>query len=124
MSKKDSNDGTPIEFRVSENIDGRGARIPTPVNQPGWKYGDPSSRSKPSAYEWLFIGLTTILIAAFIFVVITTNSSVPQAWGLSLFCALFPTLWIVSATSRALYYSKEAKNNGNDKSSKKRKKKN
>ena len=124
MSKKDSKGGTPIKFRVSENIDGRGARIPAPVNQPGWKYGRSSSRSKPSVYEWLFIGLTTSSIATFIFVIITTNSNAPQAWVLSFILAIFPTLLIVSAVSRAFYSSKEAEKNGNNKSSKKRKKKN
>ncbi len=120
MSKRDNKGGTPIKFRVSENIDGRGARVSVPVNQPGWKYGSASVKSKPSISEWLVIGLVTIL---FIFLIITINLSDPNAWGVSLFCALFPTLWIISAVSRTIYYSKEAKNNGNNNSSKKRKKK-
>ncbi len=121
MSKRDGKDGTPIKFRVSEDIDGRGARISVPANQPGWKYGSASFRSKPGASEWLFIGLVTSLIAIFIYFVITTNSGASNAWILSLFCALFPALLIISAVSRTLYYSKEAKNSGSNKSSNKRK---
>jgi len=106
MSKRDNKGGMPINFRVSENIDGKGARVSTPVNQPGWKYRIAYIKSKPSTFEWLAIGLVTTL---FIFLVVAMSLSDPNSWIVSLFCALFPTLWIISAVSRTAYYSKEGK---------------
>jgi hypothetical protein len=104
MAKKDNNRGGPIEFRITSGPGGR-ENVPTPVNQPNWIYGSTSFKSKPTIYEWSFITLTTILISMFIAVII------PQgAWVLSFTCALIPTLWIISAISRARYHSKESRN--------------
>ncbi len=68
MSKGNNQDETPIRFYIPSAR--RGERIPTPINQPHWKYAK-LGKSKPGRLDWFVIILMlgigiVILISTFL----------------------------------------------------------
>jgi hypothetical protein len=104
MAKRNDQSGAPIKFRVSENIDGRGARIVVPVNRSGWKPAN--YRSKPTTNDWIVVGVITALVVAVISALILNGSSIREIWPISLCLASVPVMLIIVMGSRAIYHSR------------------
>ena len=109
MAKKDNNDETPIEFDIPK-WGTRGPRIPSPVNQPNWKYKYPVTNSKPGISEKVFIA--TVAIIEFFLVI-----KLLQFENLQLSFYIFTVFWsLFTLISLIRYVHRESHSNKYDES--------
>lgn len=122
MAKKDSvNDEAPIEFYIPGPGGGR-SKIPTPINQPNWKYTYYST-TRPDLYEWLMIGFVLVIVIASILALYTVTDSLPILWVIIVPLGIFPILLIYSALNRHFNHSLNSNLGEEEKINRKKKKK-
>ena len=89
MAKTDNdNDETPIEFEMPK-WGLRGSRIPTPLNQPNWKYKYPQTNSKPDFLEKVFIVVIVIVEFFLLFQLFEFKNVQPSFYVFTAFWSLF-----------------------------------
>ena len=89
MAKTDNdNDETPIEFEMPK-WGMRGSRIPTPINQPNWKYKYPQTNSKPDFLEKIFIAVVVIVESFLLFQLFEFKDLQPTFYVFAAFWSLF-----------------------------------
>ena len=118
MSKKDNADETPIEFYIPGP--GKRPKIPIPINQPNWVY-QKSAAMKPTALEWMFIGIELLFIIALVFLLIASSMYKSALWGVVFILVVIAALHIRSALIRVAAPPKEEDEVSNFKKDEKKK---
>jgi hypothetical protein len=121
MAKKDKIDGTPIEFYIPpSSAGGKGPRVPTPINQPNWKYKYLNSKAEYS--QRLIIG-NILIIAIALGIIIITKSYKSPLWIAITILVVIAFLQIRSAATRTANHTDKSESSEILSSKKKQKKK-
>lgn len=123
MAKSDNdNDETPIEFEMPK-WGTRGSRIPTPINQPNWKYKYPQTNSKPNLLEKVFIALVVMVEAFLLFKLFEFKNFQPSFYVFTAFWSLFTLISLLHFVNKENLSSQIDKSNNDPTPIKKQKEK-
>ena len=113
MAKKKNQNSIPIKFQEpTSSLGGKGPRVPTPINQPHWKYKfSGNAESKPGYSEWAVIG--TILLFAFAFGVLFISQSMRKSpiWIVAAILGIIVIFQIRSAARKTANHEQEIEGN-------------
>ncbi len=113
MAKTDNdNDETPIEFEMPK-WGLRGSRIPTPLNQPNWKYKYPQTNSKPDFLEKVFIAVIVIVEFFLLFQLFEFKNLQPRFYVFTAFWSLFTLISLLHFVNKESLSSQIDKGNNN-----------
>lgn len=91
IPKKDNNKDTPIEFDIPK-WGTKGPRIPSPINQPNWKYTNGPTKPKLGTAEISLVGLILIIEAVLIISIMRNPSADSVFFAITCIWSLFTSL--------------------------------